>query len=122
MSATVDIQTNKVIGALSVPIQSVTARTEEKKSGKKDDEGKKEENVSTTKKAPDEVVFVINGGKASMKKVVTGIQDQNYIEIKSGLASGDKVVVAPFKAITKLLKDKMAVVVKKEEDLYKADK
>jgi len=122
MSATVDIQTNKVIDVLSVPIQSVTARTEEKKTDKKEDEGKKEDNVITTKKAPDEVVFVINNGKAAMVKVVTGIQDQNFIEIKSGLKSGDKVVIAPFKAITKMLKDKMAVVVKKEDDLYKTDK
>jgi len=38
-------------------------------------------------------------------EVTTGIQDDSYIRILSGLKEGDEVVVRPFNAISKLLKD-----------------
>ena len=34
-----------------------------------------------------------------------GIQDNSYIEIQRGLKEGDEVVTAPFRAISKTLKD-----------------
>jgi len=41
--------------------------------------------------------------------VTTGIQDDTYIQVLSGLKSGDEVVSAPFATISKLLNNNMAV-------------
>lgn len=51
-------------------------------------------------------------------KVKTGIQDNVNIEITDGLSEGDEVIVAPYNAISKTLKDSMLVDVVPEEDLF----
>jgi HlyD family secretion protein len=102
LTATVDIRTNEVKG-LSVPIQSVTTREE-----KKDNSKPKTDDDSQTVKinAPvKEYVFVYRAGKIKQVLVTTGIQDDSYIQILSGLKSGDEVVSAPYSAISKDLKD-----------------
>ena len=68
------------------------------------------------------VAFVVVEDSVFMKVVETGIQDDRYIEITSGLQIGDQVVVAPFSAISKKLEDKTVVEVVKFEDLFKDDK
>jgi len=109
MSAMIDINTKKVNSVLSVPILSVTTRnlsedgTEIKKGKKKNED---EEVADKTKK---EVVFLYNKGKVKMKAVTIGIQDDFYIEIKSGLEEGDEVVSAPYSIISKILKDGQTV-------------
>jgi len=50
--------------------------------------------------------------------VKTGIQDNSYIEILSGIAEGDKVISSPFSAISKKLADSAAVQVVKKEELF----
>ncbi|MCC8425337.1 efflux RND transporter periplasmic adaptor subunit [Mucilaginibacter sp. UR6-11] len=105
LTATVDIKTNHT-NALSVPIQSVTTR-EEKKT---DIGGKKTTGttpVKTASSAPiKEYVFVYsNTGKVKQVQVTTGIQDDMYIQILTGLKPGDEVVSAPYPAIAKTLKD-----------------
>ena len=57
-----------------------------------------------------------------MKKVKTGIQDNSYIEITEGLDPEDEVVIAPYSAISRQLKNDMNVEVVTEEDLFKGDK
>jgi HlyD family secretion protein len=52
-----------------------------------------------------EVVFVYDKGVAKTAIVKTGIQDNDYIEILSGLTAGTEVVTAPYNVITKKLKD-----------------
>ena len=56
---------------------------------------------------------------AEKVEVKTGIQDNTSIEILEGLKEGDEVVVAPFNAINKTLKDSMQVKVVTEEELFK---
>jgi len=56
-----------------------------------------------------EYVFVYKAGKVKQVLVTTGIQDDAYIQILSGLKSGDEVVSAPFATIAKLLNDNMQV-------------
>jgi len=128
MSATVDIQTFSVFDVLTVPLQSITTRsdsiatsdgkleTEEEESS----EFKKKE--KTEKKKNDneivEIVFVYREGKVYSQVVKTGLQDNNFIEIKSGLTEKDQVVTAPYKAISKTLKNEMAVEKAKKEDLF----
>ena len=51
-----------------------------------------------------------------MLKVKTGIQDNTYIEITDGLKEKDEIIVAPYRAVSKDLKngDKVKKVEMKE--------
>jgi len=48
--------------------------------------------------------------------VKTGIQDNNYIEIKSGVNVNDRVISAPFSAISKKLSDSTLVEILKKKN------
>jgi HlyD family secretion protein len=116
MSATVEIQTKSVYGVITVPIQSVTTRTDTaaKKGVDKDnaqpsgdddgDEGmvvtdSKNKEKKEEKKAH-ECVFVYRDGTVKLVLVKTGVEDNMYIEVISGLKEGDEVVSAPYKSIS----------------------
>jgi HlyD family secretion protein len=119
MSATVEIQTKSVHDVISVPIQSVTTRTDTAaKTGKEDkkqmmgggDDGNGQIVVGDSKnkekkeeKKPIECVFVYRDGKVQLVPVKTGVEDNMYFEIISGLKEGDEVVSAPYKSISTLL-------------------
>lgn len=133
MSATVDINTRKVVDVLSVPIQSVTTRdTTQKEKAASKGKGPEdlEEDVDAVRvvdeKAKDkekeekksECVFVIESGKLKLVPVKVGIQDNNYIEIKEGLKEGQEVVTAPYSLISKVLKEGDEVEVVTKEKLY----
>jgi HlyD family secretion protein len=51
-----------------------------------------------------EIVFLVVGDTVTMREVKTGIQDNDYIEILSGLQENDKVVSGPYSAIARKLK------------------
>lgn len=96
MSASVEIITSQVLKALSIPIQAVTTREDTTSTEEKDSEGN----------APiNEIVFVYSEGKVIVRVVTTGIQDSYYIQILTGLKEGEEVVVSPYTAITRKLKD-----------------
>ena len=124
MSATVEIQTETQQEIIAIPIQAVTIRADSSATSKTDgDSGKtekKEEGSEKTKKAEEEesyeCVFVIAEGKAVLYKVETGIQDNDYIEIKSGIDVGMRVVISPYTAISKKLKDGKDVQEKEDDD------
>ena len=126
MSATVEIETATVHDVLTVPIQAVTTRadttgrlkTEREK--REENAGKEEKKDETTQKEDlIECVFVYQDGKAVLKPVKTGIQDNTYIQIKSGISEGDEVIVAPYRAVSKLLKNGDAVIKVDKKDLFK---
>ena len=71
---------------------------------------------------PKEVVFLYDNGKAIQKEIKSGIQDNNYIEIKEGLEDSVEVIVGPYDVIAKKLKDGSGVNKVKEADLYKKKK
>ena len=108
MSATVEIQTESKADIITVPIQSVTTRTDTTK-------------VTGTPSDKDirTLVFITDGTYALAKDVKTGIQDNTYIEILSGVAAGDRVISAPFSAISKKLSDSTLIEIVKKEDLFK---
>jgi len=110
MSATVDIRTQSKPDILTVPIQSVTTRTDTLKV-----------KVAGTPSEKDirTIVFVSDGKYALAKDVKTGIQDNSYIEILSGITVNDKVVSSPFSAISKKLSDSTLIEVVKKEALFK---
>lgn len=115
MSASADIQTELKVDVLSLPIQSVTTRLDT--SDISDTTGIKPES-----KDPDEVVFIYEGNKVKQIEVITGIQDNNFIEIAEGLKENDEVVVAPYNIIAKKLKDGTIVNKVNQKDLYKKKK
>ena len=110
MSASVDIMTESKIGVLSVPLQSVTMMA---------DSLIKADSIPTgsNESGPKEVVFVYEDGKVKTTVVKTGIQDNSYIEIISGLMENMEVVTAPYNVITKKLKDGSLVKKVSKKDL-----
>jgi HlyD family secretion protein len=135
LSCTADIETNMVKDAVAVPMQSVTIRTGdtnlspeeiEKQKQKiaardKDDNKAELSNDRLEKQAQKEereklakVVFLKSGNKARMVKVTTGIADDSYMEIKSGINPGDEVISGSYSAISRKLKEGAKVAYDKE--------
>ncbi|MFP4844159.1 efflux RND transporter periplasmic adaptor subunit [Winogradskyella sp. PE311] len=103
MTATVDVITKTRKDAISVPISAIVIKTDtsstKKPFGKKvdfnEDAPKEEEKF--------ECVFVNSNGKAKLKVVKTGIQDDSSIEIISGLSKDDKIITGPYNMVSKTL-------------------
>ena len=116
MTATVDVITKRKEKVLAVPISSVVIKSDttavysaETEEG--DKEGAKEALTSTKKL---ECVFVKVGGKAKIRIVKTGIQDDTYIEIVEGLKKGESIIVGPYTVVTKELNSGDFVYTKEE--------
>jgi HlyD family secretion protein len=126
MSASVEIETQTVHNVVSIPIQSVTVRS--KDNGKtaeqlKNDRLKDQGGVSTidaerlNKKRLGRVVFLKQGDKVKMVPVESGIADDNYIEIQSGVKPGDEVISGSYTAISRDLKDGSKVKIEPPKDV-----
>ncbi len=137
MSATVDIRTKEAKNIITVPIQSVTTRSDStifKGKEMKNEEGNdgeivvKNDNDKDDKKdlkdgiKVEECVFVFKDSKAKMVKVKTGIQDNNYIEIKEGIKVGDEIISGPYSAIAKQLKEGTEVKKVDKSELFSGQK
>jgi len=136
MSATVDIITDVREAALAVPIQALTARSplEESAEVVPPKKGKEEtppaENPADRKMPAvklQDVVFVVKtpadtldpqdktlikkpGGQLVAKRPVKiGISSDTHFEILEGLMEGEEIVIGPYKAISKDLKDKTLI-------------
>ena len=103
MSASVDIHTNEIKDVLSVTIPAVTAREKESD----DEDSDNDSQVEKEKEDSDyeEVVFTVGDDTVAMKQVVTGIQDDEFIQIISGLTNDETIVKGPYMAISDKLKD-----------------
>ncbi|MES2765269.1 MAG: efflux RND transporter periplasmic adaptor subunit [Bacteroidota bacterium] len=126
MSCNVKIETETHRDVLAVPLQAVTVRMDEKKAepelgngGIRKVEDEKEKKMM---KRPPSVVFLNKNGKAKQTKVETGLSDDGYIEIKSGLIDGAEIVSGSFQAINKELQDNMEITLKKKETSSKNKK
>lgn len=115
MSATVDIQTKKSYNAISIPIQAVTTRDT---SLYKKDKILLNKNDIKVEDRKTECLFLVKGNKAKLQAVTTGIQDNNYIEILNGLNISDEVIIAPYSAISRTLKEGSLVKVVPKEELF----
>lgn len=89
MTATVEIQSEKVTNAISVPIQAVTTRKDTSDISKKN-----------------ECVFIYKDGKAIQTIVETGIQDDKNIHVLSGLNDSTEIVVGPYSVVSRTLQDR----------------
>lgn len=118
MSATVDIQTKTAYDVLSIPIQSVTSREDTVKQADSINQESITKDTQEDEKDLKEYVFVFKEGKAKMVAVKTGIQDNKFIEITEGLSDDNEIIIAPYRAISKKLKNNMEVEKVKKENLY----
>src|SRR5437773_8146363 len=135
LSCTADIHTNEVKDVVAVPMQAVTIRTGESNLSPEEIEKKKQKvaqrdkgdnnaefvNQRAEKAARKEerekvskVVFLKKGTKAQIVKVTTGISDDTYTEIKSGIQPGDEVISGSYSVISRKLKDGIKVSYDKE--------
>ena len=114
MSATVDIQTETRENVISVPIQAVTTRVIANADSTTVQDGQKEEK--------EEIIFLYADGKVHKTRVKPGIQDKDNIEILEGIKENDEIVVSPYNAINKTLKDSMAVKKVDEKELFQPKK
>jgi HlyD family secretion protein len=135
LSCTADIQTNEVKDVVAVPMQAVTIRTGDSNLSPEEIEKKKQKvaqrdkgdnnaefvNERAEKTAQKEereklakVVFLKKGNKAQIVKVTTGISDDTYTEIKSGIQPGDEVISGSYSAISRKLKEGIKVTLDKE--------
>jgi len=126
MSASVDIQTNTERNVLTVPIAAVTTRADttgrlQSAKEKRDEKKNEAEGKSTSKKEIKEYVFLYVDGKAEMRAVKTGIQDNSIIQILEGVEEGQEVITGPYTAVSKTLKNHDAVEKTEKKDLF-ADK
>jgi HlyD family secretion protein len=127
MSASVEIQTSRAKDIITVPIPAVTTRnadTTKTKELNRDEEpemtvvDEKQEKLNKKKEEIKECVFVNRNGVAKMVYVVTGVQDDDYIEIKSGIQIGDEIISAPYGAVSKSLKDGSKITVVDKDKLF----
>lgn len=126
MSATVEIETETAVNILTIGIQAVTTRADT--TGRRKTAREKREEVRLKKdKGIDndseiiEYVFIYDNGLAKLQKVKTGIQDNTYIEIVEGVNEGEEVVVAPYRAVSKTLKNNDEVEKVDKDDLFKSE-
>ncbi len=114
MSTTVDIQTEIQKDILTVLIQAVTTRSDS--TGKsirnrrdKDQKTPKEDVEKKVVTDISEYVFLYEDGMAKMVLVKSGIQDNTNIQILEGLEDGQEIIVGPYRAISRTLKNGEAV-------------
>ena len=99
MSAYVSIFTEKKENVVAVPIQAVTIDLQSKKENSK----------------AQEIIFSYQNELVFKKPVKTGISDDEFIEIVSGLNENELIVVGPYHVVSKELKDSMKVQAKNVE-------
>ena len=135
MSATADIQTDRRTGIYSIPIQAVTTRmdttgiasiNEEQRIDQVSSDGTVSSDALPGEEVLDSdepivVVFVVSEGKAWIKAVKTGIQDNNYIEVTEGLDLDAEIIVAPYSAISRQLRNDLPVEIVSEDELFGGD-
>jgi HlyD family secretion protein len=136
MSTTADIETATVTNVVAVPIQSVTVRTPDSKLSPEEQERQRVKQAAqdggdnradvtneteqkqkerAQRRTLQRVVFIRNGETVRMQKVETGIADNTFIEVRTGLKPGDEVVSGSYTAISRKLKDGAKVAIEKEE-------
>jgi HlyD family secretion protein len=111
LSCTAKITTATRKNVLTIPIQALTVRQKgqlepKPANGKAAQAATKLDPVAEkAKKEELQGVFVVAGGKATFKKVETGITGATDIEVLSGLNEGDQIVTGTYQVIRTILND-----------------
>ncbi|MBP7460668.1 MAG: efflux RND transporter periplasmic adaptor subunit [Candidatus Delongbacteria bacterium] len=109
MSCTADIQTEKKLNVLSVPIQSVTVAATPLMNNPENRDNDTVPVKAKKEEKPQEIVYLVQNKLAISKAIKTGISDDNYFEVIEGVQEGDEVISGPYRAISKELKDSVKV-------------
>lgn len=120
LSASVDIESEAVRG-LSIPIQSVFTGEKSKEDAKPETANNADQEKQKSKLADKTVkqyVYVYANGSIKKVEVTTGIQNDQFIIIKTGLKAGQEVVTGPYSAIQNRLKDGMEVEKTSKDQLF----
>ena len=130
MSASVEIQTNRAKDIITIAIPAVTTRNADttkvkgQNNGDEDEDrqvkviDEKQEKLAKKKEEIKECVFINRQGVAKMVYVTTGVQDNDYIEIKTGIKAGDEIISGPYGAVSKILKDGIKIKVVDKDQLF----
>ena len=138
MSSTVNIISETIKNTISIPIQSLTSRSEnyseignDKKYGKKnrDDDDEKENNSFVTKKKTIDVVFILKDefdgetapeGKkyALVRPVTVGVSSENHYSVKEGVLINETIVTGGYRVLSKELHHGILVSVKNKPRKY----
>jgi HlyD family secretion protein len=124
MSATVEIQTKRVYDVTAVPIQAVTTRDTVKKSSSKEinkPEQAESKSIASSETVQECVFVYTDDGTVKLRPVKTGIQDNEFIQILEGLKPEEVVVIAPYNAVSRTLKDGDKVNSVPKEELFKKE-
>ena len=131
MSSTVNIITETIKNAVSIPIQALTSRPEnymdENVSDKEQNRWEKDgDEVSFTKVKPIDVVFILEdefgNNKAEedkkyavVKPVKVGISGENYYEVQSGVDKEEMIVIGGYRILSKELNHGDLVTIKNQK-------
>jgi len=134
MTAKARIETQTAKDVVTVPIQAVMLRPVSEIAdaaaggAKKKDEAKKDDVKKAGAKAGEtkECVFVVDGGKAKLRAVKSGISDETSVAVLEGLTDGETVVTGPYRGLRDLkngdtVKEKKAESAKESKDGAKAE-
>lgn len=109
MSATATITTKVVENTIAIPLQAVITKKPE---GSPAPTIQGDSPETADKPKPIEGVYVLDGNKVKFRQVEKGITGESDIQIISGLAAGDEVIIGPSRVLNTLKED---TVVKKQE-------
>jgi len=108
MTASVDITTDFRDNAIKIPAGAVVMRPEgtgqekEENASKEGGEADSSGEYVDRKKKDIDGVFVCKDGKAKFTPVISGIRDQQYVEIISGISEGDSVITGSYRTLRNL--------------------
>ncbi|WP_199138247.1 efflux RND transporter periplasmic adaptor subunit [Pedobacter sp. ASV12] len=125
LSATVDIESESVTG-LAVPIQAVFTADKDKSADPMtsgNDQNADKQKAKLNDKKVKQYVYLFDSKTSTVKKteVTTGIQNDQYIIVKSGLKANQEIVSGPYSAIQNKLSDGLKVEKTTKDKLFSAD-
>lgn len=127
LSATVDIESESE-KSLAVPIQAVFTGDKDKSTDPManagNDQNQEKQKTKLTDKKVKQFVFLYDSKTSTVKQaeVTTGIQDDQFIIIKTGLKAGQEIVSGPYSAIQNKLKEGMKVEKTTKDNLFSVEK
>ncbi|MDQ0637665.1 HlyD family secretion protein [Pedobacter sp. W3I1] len=125
MSATVDIESESLTG-LAIPIQAVftdNAKSADASQNQGNQANTDKQKSKLTDKKVKQYIYAYDAKTKKVKKteVTTGIQNDQFIIVKSGVKAGQEIVTGPYSAIQNKLKDGMVVEKTSKDQLFNKD-
>ncbi|MBB6236043.1 HlyD family secretion protein [Pedobacter sp. AK013] len=125
MSATVDIESESLTG-LAIPIQAVftdNAKSADASQNQGNQANADKQKTKLTDKKVKQYIYAYDAKTKKVKKteVTTGIQNDQFIIVKSGVKAGEEIVTGPYSAIQNKLKDGMVVEKTAKDQLFNKD-